>query len=213
MKTMTIAEFQQSENMPYTGEIKRVLSEDEIQNCKYHDSVFLAMMAKNINGNILEIGTSFGKGTSDFARNSAYTVYTVNPLPEQLPETKMITHRIGRDEIGKCYREEGLSNVVQIYANSKNLKLDKSMGLMLAFVDGNHTAEFAYADAVKCYEVLEVGGYLVWHDTTPKYRSKYRWIDTTMQGMERFCNEYQYEPVWIADTWCCYIRKQLNYEL
>jgi len=211
MNTKTLQEFITEYNMPLTGTVLRQPSDDGVKQCKYMDAVFLSTLAKNIDGDILEIGTSFGKGTADLARNSAHTIYTVNPLPEQLPETLMITHRIGVNEIGKCYRDEGLTNVVQIYENSKDLLF--SFPVKMAFVDGNHTSEFAYADAVKSYAVLEVGGFLLWHDANPDYREQYRWIDTTMSGMERFCSEYQYTPIHLAGSWCSYIQKRLEYEI
>jgi len=213
MNSISFEQFKTTENMPETGSVIRLPSTDEIAQCRYSDAIFESTCAKNINGNILEIGTSFGKGTADFARNTTFTVFTVNPLPEQLPEMKMITHRIGQDEIGKCYREEGLTNVIQIYENSKDLKLNKDMGIMLVFVDGNHTSEFAYMDAVKCFDVLEVGGYLIWHDTTPKYRDTYGWVNAVMLGMERFCREHSYDPVHVDGTWCSYIKKRIEYEL
>ena len=88
---------------------------------KLRDAEVLTTLAKNIDGNCLEIGTSFGRGTYKLATNVMArrgTVFTLNSLPGQTGGVA-ITHEITKDQIGSYMRERGISNFVQYYGDSK----------------------------------------------------------------------------------------------
>ena len=154
---------------------------------KIKDAEVLATIAKNIGGDLLEIGTSTGHGTYRLAVNTNGKVYTLNALPEQIGGNN-ITHILKKEEIGSFLREKKISNYEQIYENSlrwiPDAKLLNSVGL--AFIDGCHDTEYVLKDSLKAWSCLKEGGFLIWHDFNPELRGRFQWIDAAMRGVEIF---------------------------
>lgn len=154
---------------------------------KVKDAEVLGTIAKNLDGDLLEIGTSTGHGTYRLALNTSGKVYTLNALPEQIGG-KNITHILKKEEIGSFLREKGISNYEQIYENSLRWTPEQKLlnSVNLAFVDGCHDTEYVFQDSVKVWSCLKEGGFLIWHDFNPELRGKFQWIDAAMRGVELF---------------------------
>jgi len=135
---------------------------------------------------LLEIGTSHGKTTAMMAKNAPQaTVYTVNIPPEEIATGgKNVTFAPSREEIGKHYRAEGLSNIRQIFANTATW--EPGFGpIDVAFIDGCHDADFVYHDTRKILKKCRPGSILIWHDFNPGLAKTYPWINDVCKGIEK----------------------------
>jgi len=139
---------------------------------------------------LLEIGTSHGKTTALMAQNAlGGTVYTVNIPPEEIGEGgKNVTFAPSREEIGRYYREQGLDNISQIFANTKNWEPDIGP-INVAYIDGCHDADFVYNDTKKVLSRCQSGSIVMWHDFNPILTSVYHWIGDVCTGVERLYSE------------------------
>jgi hypothetical protein len=135
---------------------------------------------------LLEIGTSYGRTTALMAQNApGGMVYTVNIPPEEISKGgKNITFAPSREEIGKYYREKGLINIHQIFANTRNWKPDFGP-IDVAFVDGCHDADFVFNDTRKVLNKCRPGAIVMWHDFNPELAGVYHWINDVCAGVER----------------------------
>lgn len=133
---------------------------------------------------LLEIGTAHGRGTALMARNApGGTVHTVNIPPEEIAAGgELTTFAPGREEIGRVWREMGLTNVRQILANTATWAPDLPP-VDVAFVDGCHDAEFVYADTRKILAVCRPGSLVLWHDFAPPLARVYPWIGEVCRGV------------------------------
>lgn len=180
---------------------------------KRRDAEVISTIAANSSGDCLEIGTSFGHGTHKIATNihGKGNVYTVNVLPEQITSNeKLVTHLLSREEIGSYLREMRIDNVVQFYANTMDWRVPKEVSdLVMAFIDGNHDTEAVRSDTHLIYDRIRDGGFLVWHDFSPLYRSKFEWIDAVMKGVERSLDELgvDAEIVNLKHSWMGVLKK------
>jgi len=139
---------------------------------------------------LLEIGTSHGKTTALMAQNATQgIIYTVNIPPEEIAEGgNLVTFAPSRDEIGRYYREEGFTNVKQIFANTKRWEPDFGP-IDVAFIDGCHDAEFVYNDTRKILKKCRPGSLILWHDFAPELAKVYSWIGDVCRGVERLYAE------------------------
>lgn len=135
---------------------------------------------------LLEIGTSHGKTTALMAQNApSGIVYTVNIHPEEIAEGgKNVSFAPSREEIGRYYREKGVTNVRQIYANTKNWEPEFGP-IDVAFIDGCHDADFVYNDTSKILRQCRSGSIIIWHDFAPKLVNVYKWIGSVCRGVEQ----------------------------
>jgi hypothetical protein len=165
----------------------------DINSRKLRDAEVLSLVAANaVPGNMLDIGTHHGRSAARMAANSPQsTVYTVNIPPEEYDEGgKLKTDCLSRDEIGSFYRSKNLSNIEQIYANTKTWIIpDHINNVSLVYVDGCHDKEFVYSDTRLILDRVRPGGFILWHDCTPIYRHHFEWIDEVMQGIEWLLKE------------------------
>lgn len=139
---------------------------------------------------LLEIGTGIGRTTALMARNApSATVYTVNIPPDEIGDGgALVTSAPSREEIGRCYREQGLSNVTQILANT--LSWEPDFGPVdVAFIDGCHDADFVYGDTKKTLGICRPGSVVLWHDFSPPLADTYHWIKEVCRGIERLYAE------------------------
>lgn len=139
---------------------------------------------------LLEIGTSHGRTTALMAQNASDgTVYTVNIPPEEIADGgNNVTFAPSRDEIGKFYRDKGLTNVRQIIANTKNWEPDFSP-IDVAFIDGCHDSDYVYNDTRKILKKCRPGSIILWHDFAPGLVKSYSWLGDVCRGVERLYSE------------------------
>jgi hypothetical protein len=157
------------------------------------DAEVLSLVAANVPaGKMLDIGTYLGHSAARMAVNSPGSlVYTVNIHPDELLEGgEFVTGAPKAEEIGSYYRENGLSNIQQIFANTKNWQIPVEIcDLSLVYVDGCHDTECVYNDTKLVLDRVMKGGFILWHDCSPVYRSNYAWIDSAMRGIEKLQSE------------------------
>jgi spore maturation protein CgeB len=181
---------------------------------KRRDAEVLCTLAANSRTDVLELGTSQGRGAFKLSSNLApgLRCHTVNILPEQydLSGGKMITHLISKEDIGSFYRERGVQNVVQYYANTARWELPPQIqGVGMVFVDAAHDEENVYLDSKLVWDRIAPGGFLVWHDFSPFCRH-FDWILASMRGAERFVRDLGLESTEIVNlrnSWCGVLRK------
>ena len=135
---------------------------------------------------ILEIGTGQGHMTAVMARNAPHAaVYTVNIPPEEVGQGgRLVTGAPSREKIGCFYRELGLQNIHQIYANTATWSPDVGP-IDVAFIDGCHDAEFVYNDTRKVLEHCQPGSVVLWHDFAPELACVHAWIREVCNGVEQ----------------------------
>lgn len=166
---------------------------EDLNSRRRRDAEVLSLVAANaVPGRMLDIGTHYGRSAARMAANSqGSTVYTVNIHPDEFAQGGTLkTGCLSVEEIGSYYRERGLKNVTQIFANTKNWSVPNYINdLSLVYVDGCHDKEFVYSDTKLIIDRIVRGGFVIWHDCSPIYRRHFHWIDEAMQGIERLLAE------------------------
>lgn len=192
-------------------------NETETGGRKRRDAEVLATLSANVDGPILDLGTSHGRSAFKLATNqkNGAQVYTVNLLPEQHDGRGMaITHLIPNTEIGSYYRAAGVTNIRQIFADTTRWTPEPEIAdLGVAFVDACHDEGFVYADSKLCWSRLREGGYIAWHDFSKAHRATHSWIDDSMRGVERFVAEVglqDAEVVHLRGSWIGVLRKPMT---
>lgn len=193
-------------------DIDVVATECDLHQRRRRDAEVLCTLAANCVGDALELGTSHGRGTFKIASNlRGGVVHTVNVLPEEAGSAgHLVTHFLSRDEIGAFYRARGVTNVDQIYANLRAWRPPATLrGLGLAFVDACHDAEAVRADSHLAWECLAPGGYLIWHDWSPRDRGRFDWIDAVMRGVSAFLDDigWRLPVLHLRDSWIGVVRR------
>jgi spore maturation protein CgeB len=196
-----------------------VENDTELNNRKRRDAEVLCTLAANSITDVLELGTSHGRGAFKLATNLAPQLrcHTVNILPDQHDSSggKMVTHLIPQDDIGSYYRERGVGNVVQYFANTARWEIPPEVrDLGMVFVDAAHDEENVYQDSKLVWDRIAPGGFLVWHDFSQLSRH-FDWIDASMRGVERFLHEYGLESLEVLNlrhSWCGVLRKPARVE-
>ena len=166
---------------------------EDVNDRRRLDAACLATVVRNVDPAIcLEIGTAEGHGTALIAVNAPQaTVHTVNIPPEQLAAGEggtLTTAAFERDRIGVYYRERGLTNVVQVLANTATWQPDFGP-IDVAYIDGSHDADFVYGDTRKVIARARPGSFVLWHDFNPSLIAKYHWIREVCRGVERLLRE------------------------
>ena len=191
-----------------------VESASDFNGRRRNDVTVLATFAANVPaGKMLEIGTYYGRGAASMATNAPdSTLYTVNVLPEQVGISGAYpTEFLTKDQIGSYYREKNLKNIKQVYADTKNWTVEEEINdLSLVFIDGCHDAEFVYSDTKLILDRVKKGGFILWHDFSPEYRSNFCWIDDCMKGVERLMKEKLITPyvINVHGSWIGIWRKE-----
>ena len=217
----TIEEFKRHFGLGRDGillepDLDEIETDCDVDFRKRRDAEVLCTLAANSTTPVLELGTSHGRGAYKLATNVApgLTVFTVNLLPEQYDTSggKMITHLMSQDMIGAYYRERGISNVEQIYANTARWDMPERLNnLGLVFVDAAHDEALVASDTNLVWPRVAENGFIVWHDFTPFLRKKHDWIDASMRGVERLLREQglaDAEVVYLKNSWCGVFRKE-----
>jgi predicted O-methyltransferase YrrM len=192
-----------------------VESASDFNGRRRNDVTILATFAANVPaGKMLEIGTYYGRGAASIATNSPEsTVYTVNVLPEQVANNggAFSTEFLTKDQIGSYFREKNIPNIKQVYANTKAWKVEEEISdLSLVFIDGCHDEEFVYSDTKLILDRVKKGGFVLWHDFSPEYRSNFCWINDSMKGVERLMKEKLIKPyiINVRGSWIGIWRKE-----
>lgn len=179
------------------------------------DAEVLSLLAANSAGNCLDLGTSHGRSAFRMAINISpeFQVFTVNLLPEQYTDAagRLTTHLLPQDEIGSFFKERGLTNIEQIYADSTTWDIPTRIAdLGLVFVDAAHDTECVRQDSLKVFDRIRKGGFLCWHDFCPELRYRFDWIDSAMRGVEWFWTENNLagEIVHLRNSWIGIYRKE-----
>jgi len=162
------------------------LNELDLNKRPLRDAQIVGGACANTTGKILlEIGTSFGHTTALMAKNAPEaTVHTVNIPPEEIAEGgKAVTFAPSRDEIGRYYRELGLQNVNQIYANTARWTPDFGP-IDVAFIDGCHDAKFVYNDTRIVLQQCRPGSIIMWHDFCPPLVPVLDWHHQVRMGVQ-----------------------------
>lgn len=154
----------------------------------------------------LEIGTSNGMGTLLMAANAPQAkIYTINIPPEEIlagEGGELTTFAIEKEKIGIAFRERGIKNIEQIYANTATW--EPNLGeIQVAFVDGCHDTEFVYNDTRKLLPFMPKGSFIMWHDCNLELTKKYNWIESVCLGIEQLYREgYLHGRMFhIRDSW------------
>jgi predicted O-methyltransferase YrrM len=147
----------------------------DLNDRRLRDAEALGVACRNGDSKLLmEIGTGLGYSTALMARNAPQArVLTVNIPPEEIATGgKNTPFAPRREQIGSYYRELGLANVEQIYANTAVWEPPVD-GIDVAFIDGCHDADFVYNDTVKILRHMRPGGVVLWHDFNPSLARVY----------------------------------------
>src|SRR5579863_10408179 len=140
----TIDEFRAQFDLSAPGvllepDLDLVETECDYYERKRRDAEVLCALAANVSGPCLDLGTSHGRSAYKLTTNLAKRgrVFTVNILPEQIDSTcgKMITHVLKKEQIGAYFREQGVTNIEQYYANTARWNMPPEIAnLALVFV-------------------------------------------------------------------------------
>lgn len=155
---------------------------------RLRDAESLGAAARNGEPSLcVDIGTGRGHSAALIAVNAPQArVLTINAPPEEIDSGRAGRHTtmaLGRDEIGAYYRERGLGNVTQLFANTSDWRPGPEP-IDLAFVDGSHDAGFVFDDTRKVLTRMAGGGFVLWHDFNPSLAPKYPWILEVCRGVE-----------------------------
>jgi len=180
---------------------------EDVNQRRVRDAETLGAVMRNTQPEVaLEIGTSNGMGTVLMAVNApAATLYTVNIPPEEVASGaggSLTTNALSVDEIGKAYRDRGLTSVVQILANTATWEPDIGP-IDVAFIDGCHDTDFVIRDTLKVLAHMRPGGFILWHDFNPALAKKFHWIASVCDGVERLCRKgaVQGRIFHLRDSW------------
>lgn len=196
-----------------------ILGEDVYEHLNYtddnerriRDAEVLTTIMHNLQGDALEIGTSVGYGTYKLATNTNGTVYTLNAIEEETTG-KFITIKYQKEAIGSFLREKKTTNYKQFYADSMKWEMPECIkDLSVVFVDGCHDTEYVYNDSKKTFPLIKRGGFILWHDFSPKFRNekkKFYWLKYSMLGVEKFCKEQKIKEIFhLKDSLIGFYRK------
>ena len=172
LRNRTVYEFEHSED----------LNERRIR-----DAEVLGVAACNTKPSIcLDIGTGFGHSAALMALNAPQSqVHTVNILPEDMHKGgKLTTGTLKKEEIGAYYKEQGLINITQHFANTA--RWTPNIGnIDVAFIDGCHDTKFVYNDTKIVLKHMRQGSFVLWHDFNLDLVDKYPWIRSVCAGVEK----------------------------
>jgi len=215
----TIEDFKRHFGLPFEGillepDLDVVEVDTDAHERKRRDAEVLCTLAANSTQDVLELGTSHGRGAYKLATNLSPDLrcHTVNILPEQHDDSggRMVTHLIPKSEIGSYYRDHGLQNVVQHFANTARWEIPNEIhDAGMVFVDAAHDEQNVYLDSKLVWNRIAPGGFIVWHDFSP-FNRHFDWINASMRGVERFIREYgldNAEIVNLRHSWCGVLRK------
>jgi predicted O-methyltransferase YrrM len=151
-------------------------------------SALLWIYKKKCNGNILEIGTWFGKTTYELAvRNMDKLVYTLDYMESDLHLREIEKKTRVKLKQDLCKHAKECTNVLFLYENSHEYDFDNFANVDFIFIDGDHSYEGVKQDTEKSIEYLRKnnGGAIAWHDVkTRKITEVPNYIDDLSKTMD-----------------------------
>jgi predicted O-methyltransferase YrrM len=163
---------------------------EDLNDRRIRDAEIIGTVCCNSNAKILlEIGTASGHSTALMAQNAPDgVVYTVNLPPEEAKfGGNLITNAPSYGEIGSYYKEKGMKNIKQIYANTAKWEPDFGP-IDIAFIDGCHDADFVFNDTRKVLKKCKVGSIILWHDFSLEKIQNFFWTSEVARGIEKLYN-------------------------
>lgn len=126
------------------------------------DLLYLALLAKYRDAKrLLEIGTFFGRTSLNLAYNTAADahVYTVD---DGQYDAGIKKHSV---DVGKRFRGSPVAGkITQLLGKSQDLDLTPYGPFDFIFIDADHSYDSVRADTLKCLDLLEANGIMLWHD-------------------------------------------------
>jgi predicted O-methyltransferase YrrM len=181
--------------------------EADLNERRLRDAEAIGTVARNISpGKCVEIGTALSHSTALIGINSPQsTIYTVNILPAELESGAggiLTTGAYSKEEIGSYYRQKGLRNIQQVFANTATWDPGPEV-IEMAFIDGSHDSDFVYNDTLKILKRMKRGSFILWHDFNPDLVLKYPWINAVCTGVERLYRDHHLEGriYHLRDSW------------
>ncbi len=158
------------------------------------ETKLLCWLARQIEGNVAEIGCNKGLTTRDLAlSNPTKLVYAVDYFVRCQGHDWQIGERPSAEEL--CVYARHLKNVVVVHADSAHLNYEALIDVGLVFIDGDHTLEGVCADTERALRFLERrgSGIIVWHDY---YETAPHWV-----GVKPYVDSLNLEILHVQDTW------------
>ncbi|MBN1147312.1 MAG: class I SAM-dependent methyltransferase [Anaerolineales bacterium] len=180
---------------------------EDVNERRVRDAESLATVIRNTKPAVcLDIGTGLGYSAALMAMNAPEAqIFTINIPAEELAHGEggvFTTGVIDRDQIGSYYRGRGLTNIIQILANTAHWQ--PNIGAIdVAFIDGCHDTKFVYNDSIKVLKHAKPGAFLLWHDFNLDLVDKYEWIRSVCLGVEAlFARRFLKGRVFhVRDSW------------
>lgn len=139
-------------------------------------------------GNLLEIGSEFGRSTAIWAKATQETA-KIFAIDARFDGELAKTHALNLEEAGFSGRITQVAGDSKVLAQSPKFRTRR---FDVIFVDGDHTEAGAYTDLSDWAKKLKVGGYLLVHDCACEtnklphathydvMRAVTRWLDETV---------------------------------
>lgn len=127
----------------------------------------LLYLIDKCNGNIIEIGTWFGKTTYELAiKYPSKIVYTIDYIGDDLELDPDINRGLIKNKKDLCKYAKDLINVKFIFANSNSIDFNQFNNVDFIFIDGSHEFSGIKSDYEKSKEYLlkHNGGIIAFHD-------------------------------------------------
>jgi predicted O-methyltransferase YrrM len=129
----------------------------------------LAKKAERLDGDILEIGSAWGRSTVLLGLSSHKTIWSIDPHTGGLASIKTGEPQNSYDEFIRNLAKNGILDRVRIVRNttqnvvSKNL-IPREVRFAFVFIDGLHTAEGVQVDFNYSYDRLATGAVMIFDD-------------------------------------------------
>ncbi len=168
---------------PYLLEFQYV---EDVNQRRLRDLESVTTVVRNLNPDIcVDIGTGTGRIAAMMAINAPQAqIHTVNIPPEEFVEGGVLTTmKLEETQIGTYYRQRGLTNISQIFANTATWEPDIGE-IDVAFIDGSHDTSFVINDTLKVLAHMQPGAFILWHDFNLSLVHNYNWIKSVCLGVE-----------------------------
>lgn len=128
----------------------------------------LVEKTKTVNGDILEIGSAFGRSTVLFGLSSKKKIWSIDPHSGGIYFIERNENQNSFEEFTSNLRRFKIKNIVILKHSTKEV-IDKKLipddvQFSLVFIDGLHTPEGVTLDFELSYPLLQKGGFMVFDD-------------------------------------------------
>jgi predicted O-methyltransferase YrrM len=128
----------------------------------------LVKQTKNVKGDILEIGSAFGRSTVLFGLSSRKKIWSIDPHSGGLAYIEKNQDQNSFEEFSSNLKRFNLKNIAILKHTTKEV-IDKKLipddvPFSLVFIDGLHTPEGVTLDFELSYPLLQRGGVMAFDD-------------------------------------------------